>query len=123
MLRFLLDEHLSPNIAEGLRRRDKTIIISCLSEWEKGRFLGIADDVLLQEAAEQSLTLVTYDQKTIPLLLKMRAEASRDHGGVIFVDNKTISSSDLGRLIYALAKLFKETAHWDWTNRIYFLQR
>jgi hypothetical protein len=123
MLRLLLDEHLSPDLGEGLRSANKSIVVHWLAEWEGGRGMGRADDFLLREAMTQGLTLVTYDRKTIPPLLKTWAEAGRDHGGIIFVDEKTIPSSDIGGLIRALQKIFKETARWNWTNRICFLRR
>ncbi len=123
VLRLLLDEHISPAVAEGLRRRQKTMSVYCLSEWENGCFLGLADELILQEAAAQKLTLVTYDRRTIPPLLKMWAEADYEHGGVIFVDEKTIPPSDIGRLIQALHKLFQESMTWDWKNHICFLRR
>jgi len=85
--------------------------------------MGQADEQLLQEAAAQGLTLVTYDRKTIPPLLMMWAEAGRVHGGVIFVDQRTIPSSDFGGLIRALDQLRGETGPWDWTNRIIVLRR
>ena len=53
--------------------------------------LGQEDSACLLEAAEQRLTLVTYDRRTLPPLLKIRAEEGLEHGGVIFVDEKTIS--------------------------------
>jgi hypothetical protein len=123
MLRFLLDEHISPEIAESLRARQKTIVVHCLADWENGRFLGAPDDAILEEAAVQKLTLVTYDRKTIPPLLKLWAETGHDHGGVIFVDQKTIPSSDFGGLVRGLQNLFRESAKWDWQNRISFLRR
>ena len=85
--------------------------------------MGLADDLLLDEAAAQKLALVTYDRKTIPPLLKAWAEAGRDHGGIIFVDDKTIPASDFGGLIRALQTLFQKTAKWDWRNRVCFLRR
>ena len=123
MLKLLLDEQISPDVAEGFRRRQRNCVVWGLPEWEDGRFMGLADDLLLEEAAAQKLTLVTYDRKTIPLLLKTWAEAGHDHGGIIFVDEKTIPSSDFGGLIRALQKLFQETAKWDWRNRVRFLRR
>jgi hypothetical protein len=123
MLRLLLDEHISPAVAEGLRRRYKNISVACLAEWQGGRFMGAADELLLREAAAQQLTLVSYDRKTIPPLLKSWAEANRTHGGVIFIDEKTIPPSDFGALIHALQNLFHETIDWDWTNRVCFLRR
>ena len=123
MLKLLLDEHVSPDVALGLRRRDKNLQVFFLSEWEAGRFLGIADDLLLSEAAVQILTLVTYDRRTIPPLIKMWAEAGHDHGGIIFVDEQTIPPSDIGGLVHSLQRLFDEAAKGDWLNRVCFLRR
>ena len=39
-------------------------------------------------SCNQKLTLVTYDRRTIPPLLKDWAEEGRPHAGVIFVDEK-----------------------------------
>ena len=123
MLRLLLDEHISPRVAVGIRLRDKKIIIRGMVEWENGSFLGQDDSACLREALVQKLTLVTYDRRTIPPLLKNWAEEGRQHGGVIFVDEKTISQADIGGLIQSLDKLVKETRDLDWTDRIYFLRR
>lgn len=123
MLKLLLDEHVSPDVATGLRRQDKSISVCCLAQWEDGRFLGLPDDVLLREATAKKFTLVTYDRRTIPPLLKIWAEAGIDHGGVVFVDEKTIPPRDFGGLIRSLRILIRETKKWNWTNRICFLRR
>jgi hypothetical protein len=123
MLKLLLDEHISPDVANGLRRRNRAIEIRYMVEWEDGYFLGQEDSAYLREAATQGLTLVTYDRRTIPPLLKTWAEEERTHGGVVFVDEKTISPADIGGLVWALTRLARETGNWDWTNRIYFLRR
>jgi hypothetical protein len=123
VLKFLLDEHISPDVADGLRRRNRTIIVRYMVEWENGDFLGQEDSACLQEAATQGLTLVTYDRRTIPPLLKAWAEEERMHGGAVFVDEKTISLTDIGGLVWALTRLLKETGEWDRTNRVSFLRR
>jgi hypothetical protein len=123
MLKLLLDEHISPDVANGLRRRNHALEILGMVEWEDGYFLGQEDSACLREAATQRLTLVTYDRRTIPPLLKTWAEEERTHGGVIFVDEKTISPADIGGLVWALTRLARKTGNWDWTNRIYFLRR
>lgn len=123
MLKLLLDEHISPDVAEGVRRRNRKLVVRYIAEWEGGDFLGRDDSACLQQAARQGLTLVTYDRRTIPPLLKNWAEEEREHGGVVFVDEKTISPADIGGLVRALTRLSKETGRWDWTNRIYFLRR
>ncbi|HXW91138.1 MAG TPA: hypothetical protein VEK33_11380 [Terriglobales bacterium] len=123
MLKLLLDEHISPDVAEGLYRRNRALVVRYIAEWERGDFLGQGDSACMQEAAKQGLTLVTYDRRTIPVLLKAWAEEERDHGGVVFVDEKTISPADIGGLVWALNQLSKKTRRWEWTNRVYFLRR
>lgn len=122
MLNLLLDEHISPDVADGLRARTKRLVVYALAEWENGPFLGQEDALCLREAARKRLTLVTYDRRTIPPLLKAWAEEGQNHGGVIFVDDKTLSPANIGGLIRALSRLSKQAGHWDWQNRIYFLQ-
>jgi hypothetical protein len=123
VLKLLLDEHISPDVAEGLRRRNRRLVVRYIAEWEGGDFLGRDDSACLEQAARQGLTLVTYDRRTIPPLLKTLAEEERTHGGIVFVDEKTISPADIGGLVRALKQLSKETGRWDWSNRIYFLRR
>ncbi len=123
MLRLLLDEHISPDVAKGLRRTGRRITVHALAEWEDGNFLGQDDAACLREAAVQGLTLVTYDRRTIPPLLKAWAETGLEHGGVIFVDEKTISPADIGGLVRALSALAKASTHWDWAGRVCFLRR
>lgn len=123
MLKLLLDEHISPVVAFGLRRSHRSLAVIGMVEWEDGEFLGQPDSACLQQAATQGLTLVTYDRRTIPALLKTWAEQGRKHGGVIFVDEKTITPSDTGGLVRALTTLCSKTSKWDWTNRVCFLRR
>ena len=123
MLQLLLDEHISPKVADGLRRRNPFLVACCMAEWEHGEFLGQQDSACLQQAALQRLTLVTYDRRTIPPLLKSWAEEAREHAGVIFIDERTISPSDAGGLVTALTGLYRKTVKWDWTNRVVFLRR
>ena len=123
MLKLLLDEHISPNVAEGVRRRNRKLAVRYMVEWEGGNFLGRDDSACLQRAAKHGLTLVTYDRRTIPPLLKTWAEEERTHGGIVFVDEKTISPADIGGLVGALTQLARESGRWDWTNRVYFLRR
>jgi len=123
MLRFLLDEQISTEVAGGPRRRDLSLWVRSLAEWEEGRYLAEPDWMLLQDAAKQGLTLVTYDRATIPPVLKAWGEGGKRHGGVVFVDQKTIQSSDFGCLIRALLKLHEETSTWDWQDRVIILRR
>lgn len=123
MLKLLLDEHISPAVAHALRRRSRSLNVVCMADWAKGEFLGEPDFVCLQHSAGQGLTLVTYDRRTIPPLLKDWAEEGRKHGGVIFVDEKSIAPADVGGLTRALSELAKITGKWDWKDRVCFLRR
>lgn len=122
MLKLLLDEHISPAVAAGLRRRNRSLTVFCMATWEQGEFLGQPDSVCLQQAGAQGLTLVTYDRRTIPPVLKIWAEEGRRHGGVIFVDEKTISPADTGGLVRALSELARTATKWDWSDRVCFLR-
>jgi hypothetical protein len=97
-------------------------VVHWMAEWEDD-FLGKDDIACLSHASRRGLTLVTYDPRTIPPLLKRWAQEGRQHGGVIFVDEKTIPPSDIGSLVRAILRLSKETGKWDWTDRIYFLRK
>ena len=74
MLKLLLDEHISPDVATGLKRLNPTMEIHCMVEWKDGYLLGQEDSACLREGAAQGLTLVTYDRRTIPPFLKTWAE-------------------------------------------------
>ena len=123
MLKLLLDEHISPAVAAGLHRRIPALAVCGLVAWEGGAFLGQDDAACLNRAAALGWTFVTYDRRTIPPLLKTWAETGLHHGGVVFVDEKTVPPSDLGGLVRALSALAREAALWDWSDRIVFLHR
>ncbi len=53
MLKLLLDEHLSPDIAEGFRRKSKAVTVYGLAQCEGGRFLGLSDEAIVDETAAQ----------------------------------------------------------------------
>lgn len=122
MLKLLLDEHVSPAVADGLRRRNSPLVVHSMAKWDDGAFLGQDDSACLREAAARKLTLVTYDRRTIPRILKVWTEEGRNHGGVIFVDEKTISPADIGGLVKSLSQLIREAGTWDWRNRVIFLK-
>jgi hypothetical protein len=60
--------------------------------------------------------------RAIPPLLKSWAEEGRRHGGVIFVDEKTISPADVGGLVRALLELAEISRRWGWADRVVFLR-
>jgi hypothetical protein len=122
MLRLLTDEHISPAGARQAPTRCRGLRVVAMREWENGHFLGATDQVVLQEAHEQKLTLVTFDLRTIPPLLRHWAEQGVDHGGVILVHERTLPQNDVGGLVNALCALWRAQGGSDWTNRVIFLK-
>jgi hypothetical protein len=121
MLSLLLDQHISPEIAAQVRIKRPEIPIVSIYDWRDGDFVGIADRLILQAASEDRVTLLTYDRKSIPPLLRELGVAGVTHAGVVFVDNLTIASNDFGRLIRALTYYWSREQSGDWTNRVAFL--
>ncbi len=83
---------------------------------------GQSDDRVLRAAAEDGLTLVTYDLRTIPPLLAEWAAAGQAHAGVVFVDQRSIRTSDVGGPVRAMAQFWDRERERDWQNRIVFLR-
>jgi len=121
MLKLLLDEHVPPALAEELPRHRPGSVVVALQEFEGGTLLGARDEQILTAAAGGGWTLLTYDQKTIPVVLMAWGEQVMAHGGVIFVDRRTLQPSDIGGLLRALLKLWQMLGEIDWRDRVVHL--
>jgi hypothetical protein len=122
MLHILTDEQISPDVAVAARKLCRTIRITALSDWVGGHFIGAPDHEILREAARQKMTLVSFDLRTIPSLLRSWGERATDHAGLIFVDERTIAQHDIGGMARALCEVWKQLGAADWTNRTFFLR-
>ena len=122
MLHILTDEQISPGVAVAARRLCGGIQITTLFEWMDGHFVSAPDREILREAASQKMTLLSFDLRTIPALLRTWGEEGIDHGGVIFVDEESIAQNDIGGMARSLCELWKLLGGVDWTNRCFFLQ-
>jgi hypothetical protein len=122
MLALLLDENISHEIADQIARKRSDVLVVSLRQWEEGRYLSVDDETLLRAAARAGLTLVTYDQRTIPPLLSRFAEQGLSHGGILFVDQRAIPSNDFGGLIRALIWFWDEHHDRDWADRLAYLR-
>ncbi len=123
MLSFLLDEHVSPDVAVFVKNSRPEIHVFALPDWQDGIWIGESDDEILRAASAQALTLVTYDQRTLPRLLQRWAELKETHAGVIFVDERTIAPNDLPAIARSLIRLWDDHRDLDWSNRLAFLRR
>lgn len=120
-MKLLLDEHLTPILAH--RIAESGIDAVALQGWHAGAYLEQTDDAILRAAYQEARTLVTYDLRTIPPLLKTWAEQGVIHGGVVFVDTRTIAPSDIGGLMRALLHLTTQLGDVSWENRVVYLGR
>ena len=122
MLSMLLDEHISPIIADRMQARNQSVLVQSIHHWRSGSLCGTPDSRVLEAAAEEQLTLVTFDLKAIPPILAEWGATGRAHGGVVFVDQRTIRPGDFGGLVRALDRLWEREHARDWTDRMVFLE-
>ncbi len=122
MLSFLLDEQISPLVAEQISKKHPSINIFSAQTWQQGVFRAASDEVLLTAAREAALTLVTYDLRTIPPLLRQWGDLGLSHAGVIFIDHRSIPSNQFGALVKTLIWLWNAEYQSLWLNRVVFLQ-
>ena len=123
MLRYLLDEQISHVVAEQLSAKHPEVVAVSVHHWRDAEFRGRQDDLILEAATRESLTLVTYDVRTILPLLRRMGHDGLTHGGVIFVRRSVAASSNVGALVRLLARFWEAHASKDWTNRTAFLSR
>ena len=122
MVTLLLDEHISPIIAEQIIATDSAAQIVSINRWHGGEFLHTDDDIILEAAYRAHATLVTFDQSTIRPVLKEWGEQGRSHGGLIFIDEKLIAQNDYGGMVKALLEVGRQMRDADFTDRVLFLQ-
>jgi len=118
MLSFLLDEHVSPDTAAIIANLRPEIPAVSVLDWEEGDWGGRTDEELLRAARPAALTLVTYDQRTIPALLHRWAQSGESHAGVVFVDERTVAPNDFPLLARSLIRFWDLHGGIDWTNRL-----
>ncbi|MGB8259983.1 MAG: DUF5615 family PIN-like protein [Terracidiphilus sp.] len=123
MLKLLLDEHVAPAVATGLRQRRPAWEAYAMPEWQGGFLLGKPDEICLSQATTHGLTLVTFDLRTFPTLLESWFREGRSHAGAILCDDRTIQPWEVGQLVRALEAVCLRSSALDWTNRVEFLRR
>lgn len=122
MLSLLLDENLSPEIARQIADKRPDVLEISMHRWHDGRYMAHRDEAILVAAAQERLTLVTYDQRTIFPVLVRWGQSGTDHSGVVFIDDRTIANNNFGALVRALLDLWDASSGDDWTNRVEFLR-
>ena len=122
-LKLLLDEHIWPGVAALILRCTPGAQVESIHHYAGGGLMNTNDEEILHEAGREGWTLVTFDLNTIPALLREKAAAGEDHGGVIFVSSKSFAQNDHARLAQALGMVAQAESGADWTNRTIYLSR
>jgi predicted nuclease of predicted toxin-antitoxin system len=118
---YLLDEHISPQVARLLRQRG--IEAHALREFEDGRLLQAEDTEILRAALRAGLVFVTFDVHTVPEVLRSFAESGEEHAGVVLVSARSFRQDDVGGLVEALGRLRALLEQVGPRNRVLFLER
>jgi hypothetical protein len=121
-VRLLLDCHISKATLAALRKLSTSIEAQHLAEWRAGAFLRAADEDILTACHEEQRLFVTFDQRTIPDLLRLWAAEDRPHSGLLFGDENTVKPNNPATVAAALAALAREIGSADTTNLIRFLR-
>jgi predicted nuclease of predicted toxin-antitoxin system len=105
-VRLLLDEHLSPAIAESLRRSGHDAVAVA----ERDDLRGRRDSAILAAATSEGRSVVTADVADFVVIGARRLPSKQPHKGVILVARRAFPrSSSIGPIVRALDALL--TAH------------
>lgn len=107
-LRFFLDEHVHPGIAEGLRRRGIEAV-TC----QEVEMRGQTDSEILEFCQAQGYVLVTHDDD----FLVIHASGG-EHGGIAYCAH---GSRSIGEIIRSLTLLSDVLTQADMANHVEFL--
>lgn len=122
-MKLLLDGHIKKAAGPALQRRCPDVEVVHIADWRAGVFRTADDADILVGCLEEGRVLVTYDQRTIPSLLRRWAAEDRSHPGVIFGDSDSVPASDAGAVAAALSALIQEVIGLDMTNVVRYLRR
>jgi hypothetical protein len=121
-VKLLLDCHVAKATLGALRKTAPAIQAEHLAHWRGGAFLRAADAEILTACREEGRAFLTYDQATIPDLLRQWAAEERPHSGVIFADKNTVPPNAPAKVAGAVAQLAEQIGEADSTNLVLFLR-
>ena len=121
-MKLLLDSHVKKAVAGALRKRFPRLDAIHLADWHAGAFLDADDADILAICQAEGRAWLTYDQRTIPDLLRLWAAEQCPHAGVFFADRNSIAPNNVGALTAALAALIREIGDADTTDMVRYLR-
>jgi hypothetical protein len=122
-VRLLLDAHIKKAAVPALEQRCPAIDVVHIANWHGGVLRTAEDEEILITCSDERRVLVSYDQRTIPDLLRRWAAEDRSHAGVIFGDSDSVPAWDPGAVAAGLSVLIQELSGSDLTNVVRYLRR
>lgn len=107
LLRLLLDEHLSPEIARQLRARGHDVV----GVGERADLVGREDRVHFASVREERRAIVTVDVGDFRPLLAMAMRSGARTYGFVCVPRRLASRQHIGAVVDALDRLLAENPH------------
>jgi hypothetical protein len=120
--RLLADENTSHRLVSSCRQIELEFPIIHISDWENGAYLSVKDPALLMTLREHGMILVGFDRASMPMHAGTLTREGMGHAGVILF-RRSVPATAYGKQARLLVKLWRETAGWDWADRIEYLPR
>ncbi len=121
-MKLLFDCHIVKAALAALRKVSPALQAEHLADWRGGAFLRADDAAILAACHAERRVFLTYDQATIPDLLRHWAAEETDHSGVVFADENTVEPDVPADVAAAVAALVEEIGDGDTRNMVRFLR-
>lgn len=103
-VKLLLDEHLSPDIAQALRERDHDVV----ALGERHEWIGLSDDDVIALALREQRAVATGNLRDYRPRASALVSGGAGHFGMLYVPgNYRRSRREIGRMITALAAILE----------------
>jgi hypothetical protein len=117
---LLADENTSHLLVSACRQIESAFPIIHICDWENGAYLSVKDPALLMTFREHGMILVVFDRASIPMHAGRLTREGVGHAGVILF-RRSVPATAYGKQARLLVSLWRETADWDWADRIEYL--
>jgi len=122
VIRLVADENTSHRLIRACGRLEASFPLIHITDWQEGRYCEAEDPVILQALRLERLILVSLDRRTIAMHAGELTRSGAGHSGVILF-RRSVSQSDFGKQSRLLVEFWRESAGWDWADRIQYLPR
>ena len=119
---LLADENTSHRLVSACRQIESHFPSSTFPTGKTVLYLSVKDPALLMTLREHGMILVGFDRASIPMHAGRLTREGVGHAGVILF-RRSVPATAYGKHARLLVSLWRETADWDWADRIEYLPR